>query len=40
MALGSALSLKHKARIRMRKACVLIGVIDDDGILDEGEIFL
>lgn len=40
MALGSALALKHKARIRMRKATVLIGVIDESDTLEDGEIFV
>lgn len=40
MSLGSALSLKKKARIRMRNAAVLIGVIDGFGYLKEGEVFI
>ena len=40
MVLGNAVNLKKKARIKIKDACVLIGVIDEDGILNEGEIFL
>ena len=40
MALSSALTLKKKARIRVKTSCVLIGVIDADGILEEGEVFV
>ena len=40
MVLGNALNLKKKARIRIKNACVLIGVVDELGILKEGEIFV
>lgn len=40
MALGQAITLKKKARIRVNNSCVLIGVIDERGILEENEIFL
>ena len=40
MILGQALSLKNKARIKMRDACVLIGVPDEQGLLEEHEIFV
>ena len=40
MILGQALSLKNKARIKMRDACVLIGVPDEQGLLEEDEIFV
>ena len=40
MILGQALRLKNKARIKMRDACVLIGVPDEQGILEEDEIFV
>jgi|LauGreDrversion4_2_1035121.scaffolds.fasta_scaffold163803_1 hypothetical protein len=40
MVLGNAVNLKKKARIKIKDACVLIGVIDQEGILNEGEIFL
>ena len=40
MILGQALRLKNKARVKLRDACVLIGVPDELGILEEGEIFV
>lgn len=40
MVLGQALRLKNKARVKLRDACVLIGVIDEQGILEENEIFV
>lgn len=40
MILGQALRLKNKARIKLRDACVLIGVIDEQGVLEENEIFV
>ncbi|CDW76328.1 rna-dependent rna polymerase [Stylonychia lemnae] len=40
MVLGLAVSLKKRARIRVNKSCVLIGVIDETGTLNEGEVFV
>ena len=40
MILGQALRLKNKARIKMQDACVLIGVVDELGVLEENEIFV
>ena len=40
MILGQALRLKNKARVKLRDACVLIGVPDEQGILLENEIFV
>lgn len=40
MVLGNAVNLKKKARIKINDACVLIGIIDETGILDEGEVFI
>eukprot|EP00347_Sterkiella_histriomuscorum_P000757 403374620 len=40
MVLGLAVNLKKKARIRIKNSCTLIGVIDETGTLDEGEIYL
>ena len=40
MILGQALRLKNKARVKLRDACVLIGVADEQGILEENEIFV
>jgi hypothetical protein len=36
MVLGHAVSIKKKARIKIRDSCVLIGVTDEMGILKEG----
>lgn len=40
MVLGNAVHLKNKARIKVKDACVLIGVIDDRGLLEAGEVFI
>jgi hypothetical protein len=40
MVLGNAVNLKKKARIKVRDACVVVGVIDEEGILNEGEVFV
>ena len=40
MVLGNAVNLKNKARIKVRDACVVVGVIDEEGILNEGEVFV
>ena len=40
MVLGNSVNLKKKARIKVRDSCVLIGIIDEEGILNEGEIFV
>lgn len=40
MVLGNSVNLKKKARIKVRDACVVMGVIDEDGILEEGEVFV
>ena len=31
--------MKNKTRIKIAKGCVLVGVIDEEGILEEDEIF-
>lgn len=33
-------SLRYKARILMPKSFLLLGVIDESGVLEEGEIFI
>lgn len=40
MVLGNSVNLKKKARIKVRDACVVIGIIDELGILEEGEVFV
>ena len=40
MILGQALRLKNKARVKLRDACVLIGVPDETGTLEENEVFV
>lgn len=40
MVLGISVNLKKKARIKVKDACVVMGVIDEDGILEEGEVFV
>ena len=40
MVLGNSVNLKKKARIKVRDSCVLMGIIDERGILEEGEIFV
>jgi hypothetical protein len=40
MVLGHAVSIKKKARIKIKDACVLIGVIDESGLLEENEVFI
>ena len=40
MVLVTAVNLKKKARIKVKKSCVLIGVIDETGTLNEGEVFI
>ena len=40
MVLGNSVNLKKKARIKVRDSAVLMGVIDENGILNEGEIFV
>lgn len=40
MILGQALRLRQKSRIKIRDACVLIGVSDEQGVLEENEIFV
>ncbi len=40
MVLGQAINLKKKARIKVRNSCVLIGVVDERQILNEGEIYV
>jgi hypothetical protein len=32
--------LKKKARIRVKESCVLIGVIDESGVLEEGQVYI
>ena len=32
--------MRNKARVKIKDACVLIGVPDEQGILEEGEIFV
>lgn len=40
MVLGQALRLKNKARVKLRDGCVLIGVPDEQGVLEEDEVFV
>jgi hypothetical protein len=40
MVLGNAVNLKKKARIKVKNACVLIGCIDERGLLEDGEVFI
>lgn len=40
MQLSTHMSMKKKARIMIPDSCVLIGVIDDKGILGEDEVFV
>jgi RNA dependent RNA polymerase len=40
MVLGNSVNLKKKARIKVRDSAVLIGIIDEDGLLNEGEVFV
>lgn len=40
MVLGNSVNLKKKARIKIRDSAVLIGIIDEQGLLNEGEIFV
>jgi len=40
MVLGNSVNLKKKARIKVKNSCVLMGVIDERGLLEEGEIFV
>jgi hypothetical protein len=40
MVLGNSVNLKKKARIKVKDACVVMGVIDEEGILEEGEVFV
>jgi RNA dependent RNA polymerase len=40
MVLGHAVNIKKKARIKIKDSCVLIGVIDESGLLEENEIHL
>ena len=40
MVLGHAVNIKKKARIKIKDSCVLIGVIDESGILEENEVHI
>lgn len=40
MVLGHAVNIKKKARIKIKASCVLIGVIDESGILEENEVHI
>jgi hypothetical protein len=40
MVLGHAVNIKKKARIKIRDSCVLIGVIDESGLLEENEVHI
>jgi hypothetical protein len=40
MSLGQALTLKKKARILVPNSCVLIGVCDETGTLENDEVFI
>ena len=40
MVLGPAVNIKKKARIKIQASCVLIGVIDESGILEENEVHI
>ena len=39
MQLSQTLAIKKRARISLEDSCVLIGVVDDQGILGPNEIF-
>lgn len=40
MQLSQTLSIKKKARILLEDSCVLIGVVDDRGILGPNEVYV
>ena len=40
MQLSQTLSLKKKARIHLPDSCVLLGVVDDQGILAHNEVYV
>lgn len=40
MVLGNSVNLKKKARIKISNSSVLMGIIDERGLLNEGEIFV
>lgn len=40
MQLSQTLAIKKRARISLEDSCVLIGVVDDQGILKPNEIFV
>jgi hypothetical protein len=40
MSLSAYMNLKKKARIMVENSCVVIGVVDESGLLEENEIFL
>ena len=40
MQLSQTLGIKKKARILVEDSCVLIGVVDDRGILGPNEVFV
>lgn len=40
MQLSQTLSIKKKARIFLEESCVLIGVVDDRGILGPNEVYV
>lgn len=40
MQLSQTLSIKKKARVFVKGSCVLLGVVDDSGILAPNEVFV
>jgi hypothetical protein len=40
MVLGNAVHLKKKARIKVKDSAVLIGICDETGFLQEGEVWI
>lgn len=40
MMLSAVMNLKKKARIIVPNSCVLLGVVDDSGVLEENEVFV
>jgi len=40
MQLSQTLNIKKKARIMVEKSCVLIGIVDDKGILAPNEVYI
>lgn len=40
MQLSNYINLKKKARILLPESCVLIGVVDETGFLEENEVYI